>query len=223
MPRCSGLTKTMNGSITDNEAKTNISLIVIHYYPRNSYMLITNNSAIVWVFSLQWNQCWPGLESRKKKSLAQESLKDYNQFLEDYLNVDQSCKNLVNPFSWCLCWNGGMIFFVVLWGCFWLMCLKVLLSECSFLPCCFLAPLLCLTCNTYMVPLAPWILSLLPWCPCSLLHFLSGSLRFRPGHSVSAHGQGSACTRTTTDPEGWGGWVCPCDCRPRSVCLCVCP
>lgn len=42
-----------------------------------------------------------------------ESVKDYNQSLEDCLLVTSPAKT-VNPFSWCECWNGGMIF-VVLW------------------------------------------------------------------------------------------------------------
>lgn len=137
-------------------------------------------------------------------------------------HVDQSCKNSVNPFSWCVCWSGGRIF-VVLWGCSCqLMCLKVLLPECSVLFFHHVTSLALLFLPPVEHSPGPWILSLLPRCPpfappCPIWL----SLRYGPIASDPAPAQGSACTRATSGREGSGGWVCPSMALPVGLDLCV--
>lgn len=71
---------------------------------------------------LMWARVKKCLSRVRHKSIQERlgSLKDYSQFF---------AKNFVNPFSWCVFVCVGMIF-VVLWACFCLMCLNVLLPEC---------------------------------------------------------------------------------------------
>lgn len=199
-------------------------------------------SVTVWVCCLWLNQLWFDLDSSQKmfdSSVTQVFiaaawvLKGLQPVFGRLPHVDQSRKNFVNPFSWCVCWNGGMIF-VVLWGCRWLMCLKVFTTR-MFCPSFFFImlpfwppPPFSPSCVTHM-----WSLSLPGSCLCSLgalvssFLYLFGFLRFSPRNSVPALGQGSACTGTTTGREGWGGWVCPSIALPVGfnlfVCVCVRP
>lgn len=144
-----------------------------------------------------------------------ESLKDDNRFLGDGSSSTALIKTLSSPFSL----RVGAVE-KMLW------CCGVVVGS-VFCPCLFFCPLTppVLPFPSLLSPLM-WSLSLLesfsvpPCCLCFLPSALSGSFRFGPSHSAPS--QGSAHTKTTTGPAGWGGWVCPSASLPVSCDLSVC-
>lgn len=145
-----------------------------------------------------------------------ESLKDCSQFLEDCPSLLTSlAKTLSSPFSWFVCWKGG-VHFVGLWG---------LLVQCSVLSCftfCFLLPCppSCVT-NTCS-PLTPWQLPLLPSvslfappCPIWLSQVLAKKLGRGPQPELGPRQSNSWPWRVRR--------VSLSVCWLSSVCLSVCP